>query len=150
LFYDKDGISTTEALALPDDIVIDWSTNGLPSDKVLGYKRTPQTSGTWNNIIDNNTGITHATFTNWNVWNLRQYTNIVSIGNASSNQFSIPFTALNSEPYMWNSSTDAGSTSNSWLITKEPGQYYRTFSKVGTSQKTVIVRTFTVTGTTLS
>jgi hypothetical protein len=150
LFYDKDGISTTEALALPSDIVIDWSTNGLPSDKVLGYKRTPQTSGTWNNIIDNNTGITHATFTNWNVWNLRQYTNIVSIGNASTNQFSIPFTALNSESYMWNSSTDAGNTSNAWLITKEPGQYYRTFSKVGTSQKTVIVRTFTVTGTTLS
>jgi hypothetical protein len=42
LYYDVDGVATTEALAFPDDWVIDWNSFQIATETYAMYQRTPR------------------------------------------------------------------------------------------------------------
>jgi hypothetical protein len=130
------------------NIVIDWSTyNGT---NVLGYKRTATNinSGGWNNAIDTCLAISIAPFTTgWRLANLNEWTNIMNkelanpVGYAPMSSFIFANTAHTSSTYKPVPSVYSwGIGSNGYITAKD---------KTETSS-CLAVRTFTVTGTTLS
>jgi len=70
-YFDKDGVATTEALAFPDDYVVDNYTG-------LGWTRFSQGNDSWNNHLVNADGLILAGFDDWF---MPDYETIFSISN---------------------------------------------------------------------
>ena len=128
-----------------NDWVIDWSTyNGAT---VLGYFRVVQGLSTWDIGIDNATTNTYGTFSGGRMWNRTEALNILNMEVATAR--------LNYTPFNYTTNTNfMTSTTQPLLTTSVFG--YANLSGVGLSRtKTgtsayIVVRTFTVTGTTLT
>jgi hypothetical protein len=130
-----------------NNIVIDWSTyNG---SNVLGYRRTLNgTNVTWDSAIDGALAVSIGAFTSG--WRLPNIKELVNLDNFGVNQISFknysPFNISNQ--VVWSSTTLIASTTLAYL-----GQAYGTYtysSKTGANGQWFPVRTFTVTGTTLT
>lgn len=130
------------------NIVIDWSTyNGTD---VLGYKRTATnvTTGGWNNAIDTCVAISISPFTSgWRLANVNEWNNIMNrelsnpLGYAPFTTFTFTYTSHTSSTYK------AAPSVYSWGINSVG--YINAKDKNETSS-CLVVRTFSVTGTTLS
>lgn len=132
-----------------NNIVIDWSTyNG---STVLGYKRTATNvfSGGWNDAIDTCAAISIGTFTSgWRLANLKEWQNIINselsspLGYAPFNTFVFTFTQSHtSTTYKPVPSLFSWSVNTVGVISAKPKSE---------NSSCLAVRTFTVTGTTLS
>jgi hypothetical protein len=131
-----------------NNIVIDWST--YDGSTVLGYRRTSSGSAvSWNNAIDGALAVSIGSFTTgWRLANVNEMQNIMN--------FSISFTsgAFSYEPFnntdtaLWTSNTLQGSSSNKFYVFNFG--FGINFQDQANTLKYIPVRTFTVTGTTLS
>jgi hypothetical protein len=133
-----------------NDIVIDWSTyNGA---NVLGYNRNINywAGSNWNTAIDNALLYSIGTYTSgWYLANKKQHENLQNIN--------IVGQALNYAPFnytttasLWTSTTDPDTTTSAYrwnLVQKTLTALIKT---AGSNMRTLAVRTFTVTGTTLT
>ena len=133
-----------------NNIVIDWST--YDGSTVLGISRVAIATGnTWNQAIDNSLAFSVGTFTSgWRLPNIREIFNLTNYVNDQSNLLNYsPLNLSSSGRVYWSSTTIIGVTTAAYA-----------FSNIGfTSQQTKTssvaftyfpVRTFTVTGTTLT
>ena len=128
-----------------NNIVIDWSTyNG---SNVLGWDRTQRGTATWQNSIDGALSVNAGSYTTgWRLPNIMEYASILHwdiIGDLNY----IPFNIFSSSRSFWSStcasSTRAYNCSNS-------GTSILSHSLMTTTLHYLAVRTFTVTGTTLT
>lgn len=130
------------------NIVIDWSTyNG---SNVLGYKRTATnvTTGGWNTSIDTCLAISIAPFTTgWRLANVNEWNNIMNrelsnpLGYTPFSSFTFTFSSHSSSTYKpVPSAYSWGIASNGYISAKDKTE----------NSSCLAVRTFTVTGTTLS
>lgn len=133
-----------------NNIVIDWSTyNG---STVLGLHRTAIATGnTWNQAIDNCLAFSVGTFTSgWRLPNMKEIYNFVNFANDPSfflNYF--PLNIASVGRLYWSSNTNVSGTANAYAFNNVgmTGQV----TKTGSANMTYFpVRTFTVTGTTLT
>lgn len=127
-----------------NNIVIDWSTyNGT---NVLGYYRVVSGSDVnWNSAIDAALALSVSTFTSgWRLPNKREMENIfnysLSFG-ISYAPFSFPNNAI------WTSTTYEASTT---LAYTHSGSWINLTGKTSAAARWIAVRTFTVSGTTLT
>jgi hypothetical protein len=68
-WFDKDGNATTEALAIPEDVVLDWAQWNSVGNTVLGIYRVPVT-GNWDACVDACLAVATTTFpTGWAIIN---------------------------------------------------------------------------------
>lgn len=144
--YNKDGGTTTAALAFPNDIVIDWSTTKSDGTKVLGYKRTLEISSIWNTAIDNSLTASVGSFTSgWRMINRNETFNIMSPSASpfNFNPFNLVGVNINT------STTWIDNSAYSWAWIGLSGQF-TFYIKSNTGSQYMMVRTFTVTGTTLT
>jgi hypothetical protein len=122
--------------------VIDWGTyDGIT---VLGYFKTLQAAASWNDAIDNSLG-TFGTFSNCRLQNIREALNIENFGVATRLNYA-PFNDSTAE-LIWTSTTHTATT-QALVVNKNNGTLIE-------QNKTNLlkyrpVRTFTVTGTTLT
>jgi len=144
-FTDELGGST-----FTNNIVIDWST--YDGATVLGISRVAIDTGhTWNQAIDNSLAFSVGTFTSgWRLPNMKEIFNFVNFDNDPGNFLNYsPVNLSSSNIAYWSSNTNVAGTANAYF-----------FSSVGMTGETAKitsvkityfpVRTFTVTGTTLS
>jgi len=129
-----------------NDIVIDWST--YDGSTVLGYKRTlSATAVVWNDAIDGALTVSIGAFTTG--WRLPNIYELVNIANFNLTSFSfINYAPFNiTEQYLWSSNTLVASSTLAYRV-----EFYGSFTYQAKTQlnKYIPVRTFTVTGTTLS
>jgi hypothetical protein len=133
-----------------NNIVIDWSTyNGT---SVLGLSRAAIATGnTWNQAIDNSLAFSVGTFTSgWRLPNMKEIYNFVNFANDPSNFLNYsPLNLSSSGRVYWSSNTNVAGTVNAYVLTNVgmTGQVAKTTSVAYTYFP---VRTFTVTGTTLT
>jgi hypothetical protein len=133
-----------------NNIVIDWST--YDGSTVLGLSRAAIATGnTWNTAIDNCLAFSVGSFTSgWRLPNIREVFNVLNFVNNQDNLLNYsPFNLSSTGRLYWSSTTIIGATtfayalSNIGLISQQ--------SKTSTTFFTYFpVRTFTVTGTTLT
>lgn len=131
-----------------NNIVIDWSTyNG---SNVLGYRRTISAFLSWDSSIDAALALSIGTFTSgWRVPNVRELFNISKYEGTTSN-FALNYTPFNiAAVTLWSSTTVVSDTRFAYCFTNNASSITSVQFKT-TSQKYLAVRTFTVTGTTLS
>jgi hypothetical protein len=130
-----------------NNIVIDWST--YDGATVLGYRRTSAAAVTWNNAIDGALAVSIGSFTTgWRLPNVKEMQNIMN--------YSISFTsgAFNYSPFnnadtlLWTSNTLAGASTFKFYIFNYG--YCINIQDQANTLKYIPVRTFTVSGTTLS
>jgi hypothetical protein len=156
-YFDKDGVATTGALAIPDDVVIDWSTYDNIAGTVLGYSRLNNGVGiSWNDAVDGALAYSVGSFTTgWRLPNAGELFNLFCWNSASLvNQASClsyyPFytTFVNTSTF-WTSTSLPIATTQAMCLGSAHSLEYR--------PKTTTVpfqyfpcRTFTVSGTTLS
>lgn len=132
-----------------NNIVIDWSTyNG---STVLGVYRVNfyvKVAVNWNDAIDNALALSIGTFTTgWRLWNKIEAVNFMNQSSFLVYGYS-PLNATGNGAVYWVSDTPEQYTTNSY-IAKNDGTI-NTVSKGGLSGFSLAVKTFTVTGTTLS
>ena len=131
-----------------NNIAVDWST--YDGSTVLGYKRTATSiiTGGWNNAIDTCLAISIATFTTgWRLANVNEWNNIINRELTSPLGYT-PFTSF----------VFASTSHTSTTYKAVPSVYCWGISTVGSifakdkteSASCLAVRTFTVTGTTLT
>lgn len=133
-----------------NNIVIDWST--YDGSTVLGYNRNINNwaASNWDTAIDNALAYSIGSFTSgWSLANKKQIENLqnMSIVGAALNY--APFN-YNTTASLWSSTTDPDSTTSAfrWNLTQKVlSSLVKTSA---TNMRTLAVRTFTVTGTTLS
>jgi hypothetical protein len=133
-----------------NNIVIDWSTyNGAT---VLGYKRTDNgVNITWDNSIDGALAVSLGTFTTgWRLPNINEIISICNWSLAASRYLAYSPFLLNSAVTYWSSTTNAVSTASSQTFVNNTAVIATTSKTASTSMRYFAVRTFTVTGTTLS
>jgi hypothetical protein len=133
-----------------NNIVIDWST--YDGSTVLGLSRVAIATGnTWNTAIDDSLSYSVGTFTSgWRLANVNEIMNLMNFANDQNNILNYsPLNLSSSGRLYWSSTTIIGATtfayalSNIGLISQQ--------SKTSTTFFTYFpVRTFTVTGTTLT
>jgi hypothetical protein len=127
-----------------NNIVIDWSTYNNVTGKVLGWRRVSLGTLNWNTAIDNSLALSVGTFTSgWRLANNIEINSIANWGLTSVHNYA-PFN-INTE--MWSSTTYATSTSSAWRI--QATGVWGASGKTN-SRDVYPVRTFTVTGTTLT
>ena len=153
-YYDKDGVATTEALAFPDDITMDWSTYNAVSGKVLGYGRfASQVDINWNDAIDEALVKSVGAFTSgWRMPNINEIVNVHwAEGAPSTNSFkynAINWFDLSGGVRFWCSTSQ-----NSGVTLEIDRRYlivYGTSKTISSIRRYPWCRTFTVTGTTLT
>jgi hypothetical protein len=131
-----------------NNIVIDWSTyNG---SNVLGYKRTNTNvvSGGWNNAIDTCLSTSIGTFTSgWRLANVKEWENILNrelsspLGYAPFTTFTFIFSAHTSSTYR------PATSAFSWGLNNVGSIFPKDKNE---NSSCLVVRNFTVTGTTLT
>jgi hypothetical protein len=127
-------------------IVIDWST--YDGSAVLGYRSTlSATAVTWNDAIDGAAAVSIGTYTSgWRLPNLKELSNLTCFG--ITNPFDYSPINIPTGNQLWSSTTIHSFTNQAY--------YYDTFIGTilnnikGSTYKYIAVRTFTVTGTTLT
>ncbi len=127
-------------------IAIDWST--YDGTTVLGYKISTNGSlVTWNDAIDGASAVSIGTYTNkWRLPNLKELSNLTCFG--ITNPFDYSPINIPTGNQLWSSTTIHSFTNQAY--------YYDTFigsilnNIKGSTYKYIAVRTFTVTGTTLT
>jgi len=133
-----------------NNIVIDWSTyNGTT---VLGVNRldiASRTASTWNNAIDNSLALSVGTFTTgWRLWNKNEAFNFMNAGSFRVYDYSPLNSGTGNTTPFWTSDTYEQASTNAFLVRNDGSMTLA--SKTGSPGYPVAVRTFTVTGTTLS
>ena len=133
-----------------NNIVIDWST--YDGSTVLGLSRAAIATGnTWNQAVDNSLSYSVGTFTSgWRLMNMIEIFNLINFANDGSNFLNYSPVNLSSIGRLyWSSNTVVGSTTAAYCFNNIGG--IGIVSKTTSANMTYIrVRTFTVTGTTLS
>ena len=79
-FYDKDGNTTTEALAFPNDLLLDWDTyNKYGNNNILMIirKAVAGTNVNWENCRLWASALTIGGYTDWRMPNIRMLTNLI-------------------------------------------------------------------------
>lgn len=129
-----------------NDIVIDWSTfNGTT---VLGWRKTASVTIVWNDAIDESLTLVIAGFTNWRVPNRNE---IFSLGNPIESRALNYFPFNNtSNYYFWSSTTQHSILTNAFALRNQVNGSIDGRSKTAGATVYYAVRTFTVTGTTLT
>ena len=141
-----------------NNIVIDWSTYDNVAGTVLGYYRRLLSSGgvfnfTWDNAIDLALAFSVGTFTTgWRMWNAVEALNIADLGGANCYNYAPFSNAAGGQivgQIIWTSTTLAASTTQAYYI---PNFNYGTklYQAKTNTNRVIAVRTFTVTGTTLT
>lgn len=131
-----------------NNIVIDWSTfNGTT---VNGwYRLAMPTVGTytWNQAIDNALAFTIGTFTTgWRLANVAEYFSIFNWGNTPANKLNYaPFSLVGD---FWSSTTTEASVNAYYVVNSTTLHFFTTGKTAGI--KALFVRTFNVSGTTLT
>ena len=72
LYYDKDGVATTQALAFPDDIMLDWSQWDQVGETVLGINMNVYSQAVWNTAIDTVEASTTDGYSDWHILNKKE------------------------------------------------------------------------------
>jgi hypothetical protein len=133
-----------------NNIVIDWST--YDGHTVLGISRAAIATGnTWNQAIDNCLAFSVGSFTSgWRLPNMKEIYNFVNFANDPS--FFLNYSPLNlssSGRVYWSSNTNVAGTANAYFFSNV-GMTGQTTKTTSVAYTYFPVRTFTVTGTTLS
>jgi hypothetical protein len=131
-----------------NDIVIDWST--YDGSTVLGISRVAIATGqNWNQAVDDSLSYSVGTFTSgWRLPNIREIMNLMNFANDQNNLLNYsPLNLSSSGRVYWSSTTNLAVTTSAYALSNIGG--------IGVQTKTTTftyfrVRTFTVTGTTLS
>jgi hypothetical protein len=133
-----------------NNIVIDWST--YDGSTVLGISRVAIATGnTWNTAIDDSLSYSVGTFTSgWRLPNIREIMNLMNFANDQNNLLNYsPLNLSSSARVYWSSTTNLAATTQAYVLNNIGG-----ITVVGkttsTSYTYIRVRTFTVTGTTLT
>jgi hypothetical protein len=133
-----------------NNIVIDWST--YDGTTVLGLSRAAIATGnTWNQSVDNSLAFSVGSFTSgWRLPNMKEIYNFVNFANN-------PDTFLNYSPLNFSSSGRVYWSSNTNVSSTTSAYFFSNVGMTGQTAKTTSVaftyfpvRTFTVTGTTLT
>jgi hypothetical protein len=133
-----------------NNIVIDWST--YDGTTVLGISRVAIATGqTWNQAVDNSLSYSVGSFTSgWRLPNMKEIFNLVNYANTPENFLNYSPLNLNSSGRVyWSSNSNVGSSTSAYFFSNVgmTGQTAKTTSVAFTYFP---VRTFTVTGTTLT
>jgi hypothetical protein len=138
-----------------NDIVIDWSTYDNVAGTVLGYYLGDASNRTWNDYIDWALALSIGTFTTgWRSINVKEMTNLWQYStNRATNYspFNGGFFTLNiatSSRFFWTSTTYPTTTANA--IRVDLASWALQSTAKTNSNQCIAVRTFTVTGTTLT
>jgi hypothetical protein len=133
-----------------NNIVIDWST--YDGATVLGISRVAIATGqSWNTAVDGSLSYSVGTFTSgWRLINMKEMFNLINFANDQNNLLNYsPFNLSSSGRVYWSSNTVLNATIQAYVLTNIGTLNVAT--KTTTVAYTYIrVRTFTVTGTTLS
>ena len=133
-----------------NNIVIDWST--YDGNTVLGISRVAIATGqTWNNAIDNSLSYSVGTFTSgWRLINMKEIFNLLNYANSEANLLNYaPLNLSSTGRIYWSANTLSSATTSAYTFNNIGNT--ATMTKVTSTNMTYIrVRTFTVTGTTLS
>tara|TARA_R110000868_G_scaffold279203_1_gene539265 strand:- start:12625 stop:14199 length:1575 start_codon:yes stop_codon:yes gene_type:complete len=130
-----------------NDWVIDWST--YDGSTVLGYFRTAQTAATWDNAIDNSLG-TFGFFSGCRLSNIKELINILHFENGNGSYLNyLNYAPFNIAVSLW-SSTAVNTFGSSFAWQLQGGNPLLAYAGHTTATAYIPVRTFTVTGTTLS
>ena len=132
-----------------NDIVIDWSTyNGATVNGWYRLARPAPGTYNWDQAIDAALAFTIGSFTTgWRLANLMEYFSICNFANAPVNKFN--YTPFSLVADFWTSTTAGNSTTSAYYFANS---VTIPFTQVGKTAgiKALFVRTFTVTGTTLT
>jgi hypothetical protein len=129
-----------------NDIVIDWSAYDNIAGTVLGYTKNVQPSAVWNDAIDNALALSIGAYTSgWRLPNWKEMANIFAVGYSRALDYAPFSNAFNHR--FWTSTTLDGYT-NIPLVFLNQWQIFG--SGITSSWNWYGVRTFTVTGTTLT
>lgn len=133
-----------------NNIVIDWST--YDGSTVLGISRVAIATGnTWNQAVDNSLSYSVGSFTSgWRLINMKEIFNLLNYANSEANLLNYsPLNLSSTGRIYWSANTLSSSTTSAYTFNNVGNT--ATMTKVTSANMTYIrVRTFTVTGTTLS
>jgi hypothetical protein len=133
-----------------NNIVIDWST--YDGSTVLGLSRVAIATGnTWNQAVDNSLAFSVGTFTSgWRLPNIREIFNLANYVNNADNLLNYSPVNLSSlGKVYWSSTTNLGVTTQAYVLSNVGLTSLQ--SKTSSTAFTYFpVRTFTVSGTTLT
>ena len=133
-----------------NNIVIDWST--YDGSTVLGLSRVAIATGqTWNNAVDNSLSYSVGTFTTgWRLANIREIFNLLNFANSPDNLLNYsPLNLAISGRLYWSSTTIMGATTFAYALNNIG--FTTQITKSSSANMTYFpVRTFTVSGTTLT
>ena len=133
-----------------NDIVIDWST--YDGTNVLGLSRAVVATGkTWNNAVDECLAFSVGTYTSgWRLPNIREIYNFVNLANDPSNFLNYsPLNFSSSGRVYWSSTTNIAGTANAYVL-NNVGMTGNVAKTTSVAYTYFPVRTFTVSGTTLT
>jgi hypothetical protein len=133
-----------------NNIVIDWST--YDGTNVLGISRVAIATGnTWNAAIDNSLAFSVGTFTSgWRLPNMKEIFNLMNYANDPGNFLNYsPLNLSSSGRLYWSSNTNVAGIVNAYFL-NNVGMTGQTTKTSTTAFTYFPVRTFTVTGTTLT
>jgi hypothetical protein len=132
-----------------NNIVIDWSTyNGANVNGWYRLARPAVGTYTWNQAIDNALAFTIGSFTTgWRLANTIEYFSLFNWANTPVNKLNYaPFSLVGD---FWTSTTREGATTDAYYVVNSTTLHFFVTGKTS-GIKSLFVRTFTVTGTTLT
>jgi hypothetical protein len=140
--------STTGNQTYTNNIVIDWST--YDGSTVLGYDRVAKTPSptSFNAAMSAALALTTGGFTGWRVTNIKEIINIARYSTANVINYS-PLSITATQLWTSNSLLSAP-TGDAVIFTQGNGLLTNNSKNFGSGIQYIAVRTFTVTGTTLS
>ena len=133
-----------------NNIVIDWST--YDGATVLGISRVAIATGqTWNNAVDGSLSYSVGTFTSgWRLMNMKEMFNLMNFANDQNNLLNYsPLNLSSSGRVYWSSTTNLAATTQAYVL-NNVGLMNVVAKTTSVAYTYIRVRTFTVTGTTLS
>ena len=133
-----------------NNIVIDWST--YDGATVLGISRVAIATGqTWNNAVDGSLSYSVGTFTSgWRLINMKEMFNLINFANDQNNLLNYsPLNLSSSGRVYWSSTTNLAATTQAYVL-NNVGLMNVVAKTTSVAYTYIRVRTFTVTGTTLS
>ena len=133
-----------------NNIVIDWST--YDGSTVLGlYRAAIATGKTWNNAVDECLAFSIGSYTSgWRLPNMKEIYNFVNFVNAPENFLNYsPINLSSSGRVYWSSNTNVAGTVNAYVL-NNVGMTSHVAKTTSVAFTYFPVRTFTVSGTTLT